>query len=411
MPDEATRSRHGHPGYTPGVGATQSDSLIGGRYHLGAALGRGGMADVLAGVDRRLARPVAVKILRPEMAVRDDVRLRFEAEARAAARLSHPNVVAVYDTGEDAGRPYIVMERLPGKTLADCIAEGPVDTAWLLRAADDVLAALGAAHAAGIVHRDVKPGNILVAEDGTAKISDFGIAKSAEVAGGADLTATGQLIGTPAYLAPERLAGAPATFLSDLYSLGVVLYEGFSGQKPFAGDSFVAVARAAQDGEHRPLADLRPDLDPRVTRAVERAMDADPAGRFASTEEMARALGREPPVTAPVLGTATTVEDQAPTRVGAGPPLPLPRPTTDAWWRRKAGFLLLAAAAVALGVFLLVAETGGDTAPTARTSTTVPTTVSTTPTTVPAVVPSTIRTTKPTPRPTVRREHKGRKGD
>jgi non-specific serine/threonine protein kinase/serine/threonine-protein kinase len=395
------------------VGTTQSDVMLGGRYHLGSPLGRGGMADVLAGVDRRLARPVAVKVLRPEMAVRDDVRLRFEAEARAAARLSHPNVVAVYDTGEDGGRPYIVMERLPGKTLADCIAEGPVDTGWLLQAAADVLAALGAAHAAGIVHRDVKPGNVLVAEDGTAKISDFGIAKSAEVASGADLTATGQLIGTPAYLAPERLAGAPATFLSDLYSLGVVLYEAFSGQKPFAGDSFVAVARAAQDGIHRPLAELRPDLDPRVTAVVERAMEPDPPRRFASAEEMAEALaGRpvarfSPPVS---LETAATVDERTPTWVGAGPPLPIAYPAVVPWWRRRGAFLTVGAAALLLGLLLLMGDSGGGISPTARPSTTMPTTVTTTPTTLPA--PVVVPPTRATPEPTIRRgEYKGHKGD
>jgi serine/threonine protein kinase len=395
------------------VGTTQSDVMLGGRYHLGSPLGRGGMADVLAGVDRRLARPVAVKVLRPEMAVRDDVRLRFEAEARAAARLSHPNVVAVYDTGEDGGRPYIVMERLPGKTLADCIAEGPVDTGWLLQAAADVLAALGAAHAAGIVHRDVKPGNVLVAEDGTAKISDFGIAKSAEVASGADLTATGQLIGTPAYLAPERLAGAPATFLSDLYSLGVVLYEAFSGQKPFAGDSFVAVARAAHDGIHRPLAELRPDLDPRVTAVVERAMEPDPARRFASAEEMAEALaGRpvarfSPPVS---LETAATVDERTPTWVGAGPPLPIAYPAVVPWWRRRGAFLTVGAAALLLGLLLLMGDSGGGISPTARPSTTMPTTVTTTPTTLPA--PVVVPATRATPEPTIRRgEYKGHKGD
>jgi len=237
---------------------TRAGVLIGNRYELGPLLRRGGMADVHAGHDQRLERQVAVKLLRPDMAERDDVRLRFESEARAAARLSHPNAVAVFDTGEHDGQPYIVMERLPGRTLADVIAQGPVSPTWLVPVATGVLSALGAAHDAGIVHRDVKPGNILLTDDGTAKIADFGIAKSAEMvtgtAGGSvDLTLTGQLVGTPAYLAPERLAGAPATFLSDLYSMGVVLYEALAGVKPFTGDSFIAVAQAVQAGRHQPL--------------------------------------------------------------------------------------------------------------------------------------------------------------
>src|SRR5438270_11824187 len=245
--------------------ATRAGVLIGDRYELGPLLRRGGMADVHAGLDRRLGRDVAIKLLRPDMAERDDVRLRFESEARAAARLSHPNAVSVFDTGEHEGQPYIVMERLPGRTLADVIAEGPVSVTWVVPVATGVLSALGAAHAVGIVHRDVKPGNILLAADGTAKIADFGIAKSAEMVSGAtagtvDLTLTGQLIGTPAYLAPERLAGAPATFLSDLYSMGVVLFEALTGEKPFMGNSFVAVAQAVQAGSHRPVASVRPDI-------------------------------------------------------------------------------------------------------------------------------------------------------
>src|SRR5438270_4684049 len=255
--------------------ATRAGVLIGDRYELGPLLRRGGVADVHAGLDRRLGRDVAIKLLRRDMAERDDVRLRFESEARSAARLSHPNAVSVFDTGEHEGQPYIVMERLPGRTLADIIAEGPVAVSWLVPVATGVLSALGAAHDAAIVHRDVKPGNILLTDDGTAKIADFGIAKSAELvsgtaSGSVDLTLTGQLIGTPAYLAPERLAGAPATFLSDLYSMGVVLYEALTGEKPFTGASFIAVAQAVQNGSHTLLVSVRPELDPTVTGTVER---------------------------------------------------------------------------------------------------------------------------------------------
>ena len=203
------------------------------------------MADVYDALDLRLERAVAVKVLRPEMALRDDVRLRFQVEARAAAGLTHPNAVAVFDTGEHEGLPYLVMERLPGDSLAEYLAEGPIDTDWLREAAVGVLGALAAAHEAGIVHRDVKPGNILLTSDGRAKITDFGIAKSLGTGGDkSDLTQTGQLVGTPAYLAPERLEGHLATPRSDLFALGVVLYEAFAGRKPFQGDSPLAVARA-----------------------------------------------------------------------------------------------------------------------------------------------------------------------
>ncbi len=226
---------------------------IGGRYRIEGPLGRGGMAEVRAGTDLRLQRPVAVKFLLPEMAAREDIRRRFEAEACAAASLSDPHAVAVYDTGEHEGLPYIVMERLPGETLADRIATGPQDPAWVRQVAGEVLAALGAAHAAGLVHRDVKPGNILITADDHAKIADFGIAKSLEASDGSlDLTGTGQLLGTPAYLPPERLDGGPATAQSDLYSLGVVLYEALTGRCPFPGETPVATAMAIVAGDYPP---------------------------------------------------------------------------------------------------------------------------------------------------------------
>ncbi|MFN2606698.1 MAG: protein kinase [Acidimicrobiales bacterium] len=276
--------------------------LIADRYEVADLLGRGGMAEVYAGTDRRLARPVAIKLLSPAMAARPDLRTRFEAEARAAASLSHPNAVAVFDTGEHDGVPFIVMERLPGETLADRLGAGRADPAWVRGLAEEVLAALGAAHAVGLVHRDVKPANILLASDGRAKVADFGIAKSLE-AGGADLTTTGQLLGTPAYLAPERIEGAPATPASDLWSLGVVLYEALAGAKPFSGDTPLATARAVAGGSHPPLSALRPDLDPGLVAAVERAMAQDPADRFTSADEMAAALGGRA-ATAPTVAVA-----------------------------------------------------------------------------------------------------------
>ena len=274
----------------------EEQRCLAGRYRLGALLGTGGMSVVHDGFDERLQRPVAVKCLRPEMAARDDVRSRFETEARWAARLSHPHAVAVYDTGEDDGVPYMVMERLPGDTLRGRMADGPIDDlSWLRRIAVEVLGALGAAHECGIVHRDVKPGNILLTTSGHAKVADFGIAKSLGLDGDgsgerADLTHTGQLVGTPSYLAPERLDGASATAQSDLWSLGVVLYEALTGQKPFVGDDALSVAYAIKHVDPPSLVSLRADVPPDLALAVSRAMERDPARRWSSAREMSAAL-------------------------------------------------------------------------------------------------------------------------
>lgn len=337
--------------------------VVAGRYELGGLLGRGGMAEVFAGNDRRLDRPVAVKLLLPAMAARPEIRTRFEAEARAAASLSHPNAVAVFDTGEHRGIAFIVMERLPGETLADRIGAGPVDPAWLRTIATEVLSALGAAHAVGLVHRDVKPGNILLAADGRAKVADFGIAKSAEARGRGDITATGELLGTPAYLAPERLDGAPATPASDLWAVGVVLYEALTGTKPFTGETPLATARAVAAGTPRRLSQLRPDLDPVLVATVERAMAPDPAARFASAGDMAAALA--------ALGTALTAADTVEVAVHptlvlgepdvvAPPPVPPPAPEGHGGrrnpGRRRLGWV--AVGGLVMLVLLLLARTG-----------------------------------------------------
>jgi hypothetical protein len=293
----------------------RSDSqLLAGRYRVGELLGRGGMAEVYAGFDERLDRPVAIKLLRPEMAARPGVRERFEGEALAAARLSHPNVVAVYDAGEDGDRAYIVMERLPGDTLADRLGGGPVDPEWLRAIAGDALGALGAAHAAGLVHRDVKPGNILISAEGCAKVADFGIAKSLEVAG-VDLTGTNQLVGTPAYLAPERIDGQPASPRSDLYALGVVLYEALTEVRPFTGDTPLAVAYSVRHADVVPVAERRPDVPADLAAVVDRAMQREPARRFATASEMAAALG----VGAAPGGAATAATAAADATVPAVP--------------------------------------------------------------------------------------------
>ena len=272
------------------TGAPVSGRVLAGRYRLQARLGQGGMAEVFDGHDERLGRSVAVKLLRPDMAANPEVRHRFEAEARSAAGLSHPNVVAVFDTGEDQGTPFIVMERLPGPTLADRLAAGPVHEGWVRGVAHDVLAALSAAHRAGLVHRDIKPGNILIDDDGRAKVADFGIAKTVEVMAG-DTTGTGLLWGTPAYMAPERVEGGAATPQSDLYAVGAVLYEALAGARPFTGDSPLEVAQAVLRSQPLPLARARPGVDPKLAAVVEQALSKDPRRRPASAAEMAAALG------------------------------------------------------------------------------------------------------------------------
>jgi hypothetical protein len=251
-----------------------------GRYELGPVIGRGGMADVHAARDGKLDRPVALKLLRPEFYVQPLVRSRFEAEARLAARLSHPNVVSVFDSGEADGVPYIVMERLPGVTLSDRLAEGPLDEDEVRLIGTEVLAALSVAHAAGIVHRDIKPANVLATGDGHWKVGDFGIAKALEV-DTADAT-IGVVLGTPAYLAPERLLGSPATVASDVFSVGVILYEALAGRRPFERNGTAVIA----DGAPPSLTAIRPKTDPALAAAVDRSLAAEPSQRYWSAAEM-----------------------------------------------------------------------------------------------------------------------------
>ncbi|MHB1787306.1 MAG: serine/threonine-protein kinase, partial [Acidimicrobiales bacterium] len=264
--------------------------MLAGRYEVGGVLGRGGMGEVRAGLDQRLGRPVAIKILRADMAHDPVIRQRFEEEGRMAARLVHPHVVAVFDTGEEHRVPYLVMERLSGRTLADTIvaagAGGPLDVGEVRDMGAQVLDALAAAHAAGMVHRDVKPGNVMAAGPGTWKVGDFGIAKSLEVSA-QNHTTTGLIIGTLAYLAPERLAGGPASVSSDIYSAGVVLYEALTGRRPVEEG---APVHALLTAVPVPIAVLRPDVPAELAEVVARAMERDPHARFATAADMAGAL-------------------------------------------------------------------------------------------------------------------------
>ena len=257
------------------------------RYELGEIIGTGGMGEVRAARDLTLDRPVAIKFLRSHLAPTDEVRARFDSEAKAAAKLTHPNIVGVFDSGEDDGVPFIVMEQLSGRTLADRIAEGPLSEADARQLTLEILSALEASHEEGILHRDLKPGNVMLTEKGVAKVADFGIAKVTE---GLDLTTSGLTLGTPAYLAPERVAGEPATPSTDVYSAGVVLYEMLSGKKPFEADTPLAMVRAIQEEDPEPLANVRPDVDPRLVAIVDTALAKDPRRRYPAAEAMRREL-------------------------------------------------------------------------------------------------------------------------
>jgi serine/threonine-protein kinase len=327
--------------------------LIAERYRNGEPLGRGGMGTVYAAHDLRLDRDGAVKVLRDDLTRDPSLRRRFEREARSAARVAHPNVVAVYDTGEDGVHDtYIVMERLTGRTLGHELADGPLAEPRLHEVAGAVLGALAAAHAQGVVHRDVKPGNILVADDGTLKVGDFGIATNVD----AGDSTTRVPMGTPAYTAPERLRGLAATERSDLYSFGVVLYEAAAGARPFTGDGAVAVAEAVVGGDHRPLAERRPDLAPTFVAAVERALATDPADRFADAGEMLVALTAPPaPPTEPVGVTVPLRAPATETAVMPPPARTAPRPATPSRTRRRIGRARVLVAAAVVVVLLLVA--------------------------------------------------------
>ncbi|MDF3340241.1 serine/threonine-protein kinase [Mycolicibacterium septicum] len=329
-------------------------AALGGRYELRGVLGRGGMAEVHDGWDTRLSRPVAIKLLYPALAADEVTRRRFENEARAAAALNHPNIVAVHDSGEDHGTPYIVMERLPGPTLADEIEAGPLSAERVRWVLADLLGALTAAHAAGILHRDIKPGNVLITASGTAKLADFGIAKT----DGAAHTRVGMVFGTANYLSPQRITGRPASPSDDLYALGVLGYEALTRQLPFERDHPVATMRAVLEEPLMPIGMLRPDVDPALIQVLERAMSRDPAYRFADAAAMRAALHATPPTRPATL-------------MLPAPPPPPPRRSRTRMALLTAGLL----AGVILAAILLIADPPPQRAPVTPVTTSVEPTV------------------------------------
>jgi serine/threonine protein kinase len=358
---------------------TDQIETIGGRYRLGERLGHGGMGEVFVAHDLRLDREVALKLLRADLAGQDGMRDRVVAEARLAARLTHPHVVGVLDTGEQDGRPFVVMERLSGRTLRDELAEGPLPAERVRDVGLQVLRALAAAHELGIVHRDVKPGNILDAGVGTWKVADFGIAKW--VHADETLTGTGELLGSPSYLAPERIDGQQAGPASDLYAVGVLLYEALTGRKPFEGDDPLTLAAAIREGRCEPPTAIDPSADPEIATVIERAMRRDPAERYESAEAMASALlGEEAgaidraattPVTAPSDATDTDPAGNETVRIPkmeqtARLPSQPPEPRAHVMPRPSRAVVIVAGAIVAVTLLLVLALTvftGGDAPP------------------------------------------------
>ena len=327
--------------------------VIDGRYRLLTRLGNGGMAEVWAAEDSELGRQVALKMLHARLAADQDFVERFRREASAAAGLQHPNVVQVYDRGESQGTYYIAMEYLRGQSLKDLVRRGPLDPAYAVELVIQVLKAARFAHRHGIVHRDLKPHNVMLDGEGRVKVTDFGIAR----AGASDMTETGSIMGTAQYLSPEQAQGHAVTERSDLYSVGVMLFELLTGRVPFEGESAVTIALRHVSEPPPAPSRLNPAVSPALDSVVLRALEKDPGRRFHDADEFIAALA----ATAEAPGDATQVTRVVPAAAYVPPPdHVVAQPVADdedrgrswPWW--LAGLLVLVA--VALGAYLWLRE-------------------------------------------------------
>jgi serine/threonine-protein kinase len=334
-------------------------SMLGDRYRIEARIGSGGMAEVYRGLDTVLNRTVAVKVLLPQFARDAGFVARFRREAQAAARLNHPNIVGVFDTGADGDTQYIVMEFVEGRTLGQVLGSGRRPTPMQsVELAQKIAQALAVAHGQGIVHRDIKPANVMVTREGKVKVMDFGIARMQTLE---TAPQTSSVLGTPTYLSPEQAQGQPVDARSDIYSLGVVLYEMLAGRPPFTGDSPVAIAYKQVNETPPPPSALNPDVTPRLDAVVMKALAKNPANRYQDAEALAADLervqqGQEVEAT-PLMPVAGGDATQVIARPQATQVMPPPEPESGGrkvWMGILIGALIVAAV---LGGGYLLAQT------------------------------------------------------